>query len=88
MNNTTKKLIIGAALSGLFLSGEVYSEKLEATGADNAKGECHGVNSCKGKSDCHANGNSCSGQNSCKGKGWISLTKKECDAKKGTFKKS
>ncbi|PKA14529.1 hypothetical protein [Leptospira haakeii] len=87
MNNTTKKLIIGAALSGLFLSGEVYSEKQDA-GSDNTKGECHGVNSCKGKSDCHANGNSCSGQNSCKGKGWISLTKKECDAKKGTFKKS
>ncbi|EMK02072.1 MULTISPECIES: hypothetical protein [unclassified Leptospira] len=87
MNNTTKKLIIGAAISGLFLSGEVFSEKQEA-GSDNVKGECHGVNSCKGKSDCHSNGNSCSGQNSCKGKGWISLTKKECDAKKGDFKKS
>ncbi len=85
MNSITKKMIIGAALSGLVLSGNLYSEQKEA---DNTKGECHGINSCKGTGACNGSTHSCSGKNSCKGQGWLSLTKKECDAKKGTFKKS
>ncbi|UPT74875.1 MAG: hypothetical protein M0D55_03950 [Elusimicrobiota bacterium] len=50
-----------------------------------AKVHCLGVNACKGTSECGVDGaHGCSGQNACKGKGWISLTKKDCKAQKGT----
>jgi hypothetical protein len=49
------------------------------------KVHCLGVNSCKGTSECAVEGgSSCKGMNACKGHGWISLTKKECAAQKGT----
>jgi len=50
------------------------------------KGECYGINSCKGKGDCGGPGYSCAGNNACKGKGWLSLTETECKQKKATFK--
>ncbi len=50
-----------------------------------AKGECHGVNACKGQGDCHGAGKSCAGSNECKGKGWKSMTEAECKAKAGKF---
>ncbi|TGK08227.1 hypothetical protein EHQ81_03755 [Leptospira selangorensis] len=84
MNDLTKSMIIGAALTGLFATGAM-AEKKEAK-TEEPKGECHGINSCKGTGDCGGKGHSCAGKNSCKGEGWISLTKKECESKKGTFK--
>ena len=46
---------------------------------------CLGVNACKGTSACGVEGkHGCKGHNACKGQGWISLTKKECKAQKGT----
>jgi hypothetical protein len=49
------------------------------------KVNCLGVNACKGKSECGVEGkHGCAGHNACKGQGWITLTKKACDAKKGT----
>ena len=53
-----------------------------ASGAEEAKVKCEGVNSCKGHSQCATATNACQGQNSCKGKGYLSLTKSECDAAK------
>lgn len=49
-------------------------------------GQCHGVNSCKGKSACATAESSCAGHNSCKGKGWISTNAADCQAKGGKFK--
>ncbi|TGK07565.1 hypothetical protein EHO59_05540 [Leptospira semungkisensis] len=83
MNDLTKSMIIGAALTGLFATGTMAEQK---TAKEEAKGECHGINSCKGTGDCGGKGHSCAGKNSCKGQGWTSLTKKDCEAKKGKFK--
>lgn len=51
--------------------------------AAEAKGECHNINSCKGKGACGGAGHGCAGKNGCKGKGWVSMSEKECKAKKG-----
>jgi hypothetical protein len=68
--------------------GAAESENRPANAkADEAKkGECWGVNACKGQGACGGVGHECSGQNACKGQGWLSLTKPECDAKNGKFK--
>ena len=50
------------------------------------KGECWGVNECKGKGACGGVGHECAGGNACKGQGWLSLTKTACDEKHGNFK--
>ena len=50
------------------------------------KGECHGVNSCKGQGECGGPKWDCAGNNSCKGQGWITLTASDCAKKGGTFK--
>lgn len=54
--------------------------------ASDAKGECWGVNACKGQGACGGVGHECAGQNACKGQGWLSLSKSECDGKNGKFK--
>jgi hypothetical protein len=42
-----------------------------AKAASTGKVHCLGVNSCKGKADCHSPKNACKGMNSCKGQGWV-----------------
>jgi hypothetical protein len=69
--------------AGLAADGK---SKVKDADAKEVSGECHGVNSCKGKGECGGKGHSCAGKNSCKGKGWIKATKAGCDEKKGTFK--
>jgi hypothetical protein len=45
---------------------------------------CFGVNSCKGKSDCHTPKNACKGSNSCKAQGWLYVeTAKACEDANG-----
>lgn len=56
-----------------------------AQAADMDKGECHGINSCKGQSACATAEGSCAGTNSCKGKGWLPMDKKSCEEKGGKF---
>lgn len=84
--NIKNNLLIGAAISGLLVSGGMGAKDMPQ--ADKTKGECHGINSCKGTGDCGGKGYSCAGNNSCKGKGWLSMTKENCDKKGGKFKKS
>ena len=83
------KVISGAALAvaaaGLFLSGSVA---VIAADTKEAKVQCAGVNSCKGKSECSSAKNGCSGQNACKGEGWMSMTEKACKEKGGKGEKS
>ena len=84
MNKTTN-LLVTAAITGMLAAGS--ASVLSAKPAKEAKGECHGINSCKGKGDCGGKeGHACAGMNSCKGKGWLSMTEKDCKKKGGEFK--
>jgi hypothetical protein len=55
--------------------------------AEDAKVNCEGANTCKGKSACATAKNSCQGQNKCKGQGFLMLTKADCDAVKAKLPK-
>jgi len=83
-----KTTLATAALAALALaSGCAHTQTGAAlTAAAGGKGECYGVNSCKGTGECGGPGHACAGQNSCKGQGWITLAKADCEAKHGTFK--
>ena len=83
-----KTTLATAALAALALaSGCAHAPQGGAGDTASAlKGECYGVNSCKGTGECGGPGHACAGQNSCKGQGWITLAKADCDAKHGTFK--
>lgn len=88
----TKKTATMAAISGLIAAGALTTSlRTHAQGSTPApgavaEGECHGINSCKGKGDCGGKGHSCAGKNACKGKGWVKTTKEECAKQKGQFK--
>jgi len=75
MNN--KKLVIAAAITGMIAAGSL---SLAPTAQAAEKGECHGVNACKGKGECGGKGHACAGKNECAGKGWKQLSKQECEA--------
>ncbi len=85
-------VLTGAALAALTLAGCAHHHHGAKTDAaapaapTAAKGECHGVNACKGQGVCAGPGYECAGHNACKGQGWLSLTKSDCDAKGGKFK--
>lgn len=85
----TRNAFSGAAIAvtaaGLFLGGIV---SVAPANAEEAKVQCAGVNSCKGKSECSTAKNGCQGQNACKGKGWLSMSEKQCTAKGGKVEKS
>lgn len=95
--NTTSK-ITAAALAALAMgacatgggspmSASSSAKPTTAPAADaGKKGECWGVNACKGQGACGGVGHECAGQNACKGQGWLSLSKPDCDAKGGKFK--
>lgn len=85
-----KKLLVAAALAGLTLGANAAetAKKTEAKAQETkeVQGQCFDVNTCKGTSSCHSEANSCAGTNSCKGKGWLTMSEKDCKAKKGKFK--
>ncbi len=76
-----KAALTAAALAAVMSAGCAHLGGATAA----AKVECHGVNSCKGTSECGGPGHACAGQNSCKGQGWISLTTSDCTGRGGTF---
>lgn len=83
-----KTTLAATALAALTLAGCTHMSSGSAPAAAKAeKGECYGVNTCKGTGECGGAGHSCAGQNSCKGQGWISLAKDACEGKGGKFKK-
>lgn len=87
-NRNTMVVASGAAIAfaaaSLFLSGTL---SVSSANAEEAKVQCAGVNSCKGKSECSSARNSCKGQNACKGEGWQSMTEKQCLEKGGKVDK-
>jgi hypothetical protein len=75
---------LAMAAAGLFLSGAAHVAAAESS---EAKVQCHGVNACKGKSECGTARNSCHGQNACKGQGWVTMSAQDCTAKGGKVQK-
>ena len=92
MNETSKKLLFGAAMSGMLLVAGCNAEKKSETPApkmdEKVVGQCNGINSCKGQGSCHSKANSCAGKNSCKGEGWMNMSEEECQEHSGTFVKA
>jgi uncharacterized membrane protein len=86
-----RMMILGAAVAGIVAASTANAagdaaKKAAPAGDKVALGECHGINSCKGKSECGGGtGHECGGQNTCKGQGWVKMSKKDCDAKKGKW---
>ncbi len=90
MKNSTKALVVGAAMAGLFSgSAAVAASTSSARSADpgtsvmaDKKDEvakphsCKGKNECKGQGGCKTGEGGCKGKNSCKGKGGCSTAKK------------
>ena len=100
---SAKQKFLGAALGGMFTASLALAQgtppaaptdsdsmpKKEEPKMATDMGECHGVNACKGKGDCHQkgkHGHGCAGKNACKGKGWTKMTKEDCTAAKQTGK--
>jgi len=80
MKITSKTMIAGAAMAGLFTGTAArlhaaYAGNSTAAGASihqmdsSDKHSCAGKNSCKGTGGCKTGDNGCKGKNSCKGKG-------------------
>lgn len=78
---TKKGAVLAAAAAAIFVGGS-------ATPGDAAHHEgeelvkCHGVNGCKGQSECNTDHSACHGKNDCAGKGWIKMTPEECEKAK------
>lgn len=85
MNSSIKASGAAIATAAALLFGTLTATT--ASGAEEAKVKCAGVNSCKGHSACATAQNACQGQNSCKGKGYLALTQAECDAAKASMEK-
>jgi hypothetical protein len=81
---TVSSAALAVAAAGFFLSGTLATVTVEAK---EAKVQCAGVNSCKGKSECSTAKNGCKGQNACKGEGWLSMSEKQCIDKGGKVDK-
>jgi hypothetical protein len=83
-----KKQLITAATLGIMLGACATKNSSGTSSTESAvkKGECHGVNSCKGTGECGGKSHGCAGKNSCKGQGFLKLTAEQCKMKKGTFK--
>lgn len=82
-----RTLLLGAAVSGMLLAAGTLSSQNNQPANDKTQGKCMGVNSCKGKGDCHTKDHTCAGKNGCSGKGWKKMSVKECNDKKGKWEK-
>ncbi|HEB91175.1 MAG TPA: hypothetical protein ENI85_16495 [Deltaproteobacteria bacterium] len=78
-----RSAVLAAAAAAIFVSGAATQA---AASEDGHHGDemvkCHGVNSCKGHSECATDTSSCNGKNECAGKGWIKMSPEECEKAK------
>lgn len=79
---TKQQLLVAAAIAGIVSVGTLSTPSFAAK---EAKGQCAGVNACKGKGACKTAENECKGKNACKGKGHVEMTEAACTKKGGTF---
>ncbi|MGY0399638.1 MAG: BufA2 family periplasmic bufferin-type metallophore [Ostreibacterium sp.] len=80
----TKTKMRMALVAATLLSTAMVATTAQAD--ESEKGQCHGINTCKGQSACATADGACAGTNSCKGKGWLPKNKSDCDAAGGEFK--
>lgn len=80
------KKVTGFALAATAAAMFATAPMAVSAGA-HAKGQCSGVNACKGHSSCKTASSACKGQNSCKGTGWVASSKDACDQLGGKFSK-
>lgn len=80
------KKITGFAIASTAAAMFATAPMTASTGT-HAKGQCSGVNACKGHSTCKTASSACKGQNSCKGTGWVASSKDVCDQLGGKFSK-
>jgi hypothetical protein len=76
---------IAMTAAALILSGATL---IGAATADTVKGQCFGVNGCKGQGACKSAKNDCKGHNACKGQGWLAMTAEDCNGQNGQFQPS
>jgi hypothetical protein len=76
---------IAMTAATLIISGATL---MSAASADTVKGQCFGVNGCKGQGACKSAKNDCKGHNACKGQGWLAMTEQDCNGQNGQFQKS
>ncbi len=76
---TKKALLASAALSGLMVAAGCSGMDGMKSGSQLAMGQCHGINSCKGKGACEGVGHTCAGKNDCEGKAWLKMSKSTCE---------
>ena len=88
MTIRTINVLLGAAVSTLLLAGTAIAQAEANPDGEAVKGECHGVNACKGQGDCGGKDHACAGKNACKGAGFKKMTEAECKDADGTFKKA
>lgn len=75
-NRTVNGSTLAIAAVSIALSGAAPAP---AKGTTPGKVHCLGINSCKGKSDCHTPKNACKGMNACKAQGWLTVdSEKAC----------
>ena len=84
MNRARKATGIAIAAAAASLFAVAAAPVVNAQGA---KVECHGVNACKGQSECKTAKTECKGHNACKGQGYKEMSKAECDKAKMSMKK-
>ena len=88
MTKSTRAMIVGAAMAGLFtgttaVRAHAVTLPTSTTGnllqkmddSTTGKHDCKGKNDCKGQGGCKGDSNSCKGKNDCKGKGGCNTNK-------------
>lgn len=78
----SKGMTLALAAAALFAT-TVCAADTTADKDVSSKVHCGGVNSCRGRSECHTPKNLCAGLNACKGQGWIAMTRQACEEQKG-----
>ena len=78
----TTNVALAAAAASLFAFAPMTTVQAgsDHEGGHDAKVHCYGVNKCKGSNDCKSASSACKGKASCKGQGFVSMSKKACDA--------
>jgi uncharacterized membrane protein len=82
---TKRSAVLAAAAAAIFVSGTAgIASAAHHEGEEQVK--CHGVNECKGQSECNTDHSACNGKNDCAGKGWIKMSAEECEKAKAAQK--
>ena len=87
MGSVKKKsgAVLSTAAAALLACAPLTASAQDQEPDGNTKGQCWGLNACKGLSHCKGAVNACKGQNSCKGEGFLILSMDSCLESGGDF---